>query len=254
MTVSMGLSFNKFLAKLASDMEKPRGFTVIGRSDDKTGLASLPVSKIKGVGRVMARKLTQIGLATICDIQATSPDRLVGMLSNAGLWLLNRANGMDQRKVQARTGSKTISCEATFDRDISDSQELRARLHSLASRLSKRALAQNLAGSTVTLKLKTPDFRVRSRTTTVAKPISNHHEIREVACRLFDQQRAGQAYRLMGIGLGRLTATNQGESGDLFNAPNSRHAELELAVSKVAKKFGDEAISTARTLTRRPKS
>ena len=162
-TVSIGLSFNKFLAKLASDLDKPRGFAVIGRSEARTFLAGLPVRKIMGVGRATERRLSEHGIATIGQLQSVPESQLVAWFGRFGRSLARFASGEDNRKVIASRPAKSISAETTFESNLRHAGQLAAALHPLCDRVASRLAHARLAGRTVVVKLKTADFQVLSR-------------------------------------------------------------------------------------------
>ena len=158
-TVSIGLSGNKFLAKIASDLDKPRGFAVLGVREAQAFLAPKPVGFIFGVGKASAARLARDGFRRIADLQKTSEIELVRRYGEEGRRLARLARGIDQRKVSADRETKSVSAETTFERDISDFRALERILWGLTEEVSARLKGKELAGSTVTLKLKTADFR-----------------------------------------------------------------------------------------------
>ncbi len=170
-TVSIGLSANKFLAKIASDLDKPRGFAVLGPGEAQAFLAPKPVSFIFGVGKASAARFARDGFHRIADLQKTSEIELMRRYGEEGRRLARLARGIDERKVSADRETKSVSSETTFERDIADFRV--ARTHSLWSQteeVSARLKAKELAGSTVTLKLKTADFRIRTRARSLPSP------------------------------------------------------------------------------------
>ena len=169
-TVSIGLSCNKFLAKIASDLDKPRGFAVLGASEAQAFLADKPVSFIFGVGKVSAARFARDGFHRIADLQRVSEVALMRRYGEEGRRLARLARGIDARKVSADRETKSVSAETTFDRDIADFRSLERILWSQAEEVSARLKARALAGSTVTLKLKTADFRIRTRARSLGSP------------------------------------------------------------------------------------
>ena len=172
-TVSIGLSSNKFLAKIASDLDKPRGFAVLGGSGAARFLAPKPVTLIFGVGKMAQQRLARDGLRTIGTCSAPARSR-----TGPSLWRRRRTTGaagagLDDRPVRAEREAKSISAETTFDRDIADFRPLELRLWRLCEKVSSRLKFNALAGSTVTLKLKTADFRIRTRAHSLGHPPSS---------------------------------------------------------------------------------
>ncbi|HLA20649.1 MAG TPA: DNA polymerase IV, partial [Pseudolabrys sp.] len=169
-TVSIGLSANKFLAKIASDMDKPRGFAVLGQNQAAEFLAPKPVGFIYGVGAVSAAKLSADGYRLIADLQRADEKELMHRYGEEGARLWRLARGIDRRTVSAERETKSISAETTFERDIGEFRPLEQTLWELTEKVSARLKANALAGSTVTLKLKSADFKTRTRARSLAAP------------------------------------------------------------------------------------
>src|SRR5690349_10384073 len=169
-TVSIGLASNKFLAKIASDLDKPRGFAVLAPAEAAAFLATRPVGFIYGVGRVSAEKLANDGYRVIGDLQRADERDLMRRYGEEGRRLFRLARGIDDREVDPERETKSVSAETTFDRDIGDFRPLEQHLWHLCEKVSSRLKAQGLAGSTVTLKLKSADFRIRTRARSVGAP------------------------------------------------------------------------------------
>ena len=169
-TVSIGLAFNKFLAKIASDFEKPRGFSVIGEAEATTFLASKPVGLIWGVGKTMQERLAADGIRLIGTLQHMDEAELGRRYGTMGLRLARLAQGDDSRSVEPHGEAKSVSNETTFDSDIADPHELKAILRALSEKVSRRLKKAELAGVVVTLKLKTTDFRLRTRSRHLSDP------------------------------------------------------------------------------------
>src|SRR6201999_4376696 len=162
-TVSIGLSCNKFLAKVASDLDKPRGFAVLGATEAPAFLAPKPVSFIYGVGKISAARYAADGFHRIADLQRVSEMEPPRRYGDEGRRLARLARGLDARTVSADRETKSVSSETTFETDISNFRSLERILWSLAEEVSARLKTKQLAGSTVTLKLKTADFKIRTR-------------------------------------------------------------------------------------------
>src|SRR3569833_375191 len=169
-TVSVGLSGNKFLAKLASELDKPRGFAVIGMAEAKSFLRDKPVAMMRGAGKVMQARLERDGITVIGQLQDADTKELAMRYGATGLWLQRMANAQDSRPVDPEGEMKSISSETTFNKDLSDYTELEKVLWQQAERVSARAKAKELAGYTVVLKLKPADFRLRTRSTSLDSP------------------------------------------------------------------------------------
>jgi DNA polymerase IV len=238
-TVSIGLSCNKFLAKIASDLDKPRGFAILGSSEAAAFLAPKPVSLIFGVGRVAQQRLARDGLRTIGDLQRAGESELMRRYGAEGARLARLARGLDERKVNADREVKSISAETTFDQDIGDFRPLELRLWRLTERVSARLKANMLAGSTVTLKLKTADFRIRTRAQSFARPTQLASRIFAAGRDLLVHEVDGTMFRLIGIGVSALREADGADFADLIDR---RQAGAEQAIDRLREKFGDDAI------------
>jgi len=238
-TVSIGLSCNKFLAKIASDLDKPRGFAVLGGGEAAAFLAPKPVTLIFGVGKIAQQRLARDGLRTIGDLQRAGEMELRRRYGVEGARLARLARGLDDRPVKAEREAKSISAETTFDRDIADFRPLELRLWRLAEKVSSRLKANALAGSTVTLKLKTADFRIRTRAQSLSHPTQLAGRIFAAGRDLLARETDGTMFRLIGIGLSALCDADGADFADLIDR---RSAEAEQAIDRLRERFGDEAV------------
>jgi DNA polymerase-4 len=238
-TVSIGLSANKFLAKIASDLDKPRGFAVLGASEAAQFLATKPVTLIFGVGKVAQQRLARDGLRTIGDLQRAGEIELTRRYGAEGARLARLAYGLDHRPVRAEREAKSISAETTFDQDIADFRPLELRLWRLTEKVSARLKADTLAGSTVTLKLKTADFRIRTRAQSLAHPTQLAARIFAAGRELLARETDGTMFRLLGIGVSGLSDADGADFADLLDR---RTADAEQAMDRLREKFGDEAV------------
>ncbi len=238
-TVSIGLSCNKFLAKVASDLDKPRGFAVLGAGDAAAFLAPKPVSFIFGVGKVSAARYARDGFHRIADLQAASEIDLMRRYGDEGRRLARLARGIDGRKVNAERETKSVSSETTFATDITDFRTLERILWTLAEDVSARLKSKNLAGSTVNVKLKSSDFRIRTRAVTVDAPTRLAQRIFAAGRRLLAHEIDGTRFRLLGVGVSTLTGGDEADPGDLLDG---RAALAEQAVDDVRARFGDDAV------------
>jgi DNA polymerase IV len=238
-TVSIGLSCNKFLAKIASDLDKPRGFAVLGSTEAAAFLAPKPVTLIFGVGKMAQQRLGRDGLRTIGDLQRASESELRRRYGVEGARLARLARGLDERPVRAEREAKSISAETTFDRDIADFRPLELRLWRLAEKVSARLKSNGLAGSTVTLKLKTADFRIRTRAQSLSHPTQLAGRIFAAGRELLARETDGTMFRLIGIGLSALCDADGADFADLIDR---RSAEAEQAIDRLRERFGDEAV------------
>ncbi|MCP9630741.1 DNA polymerase IV [Rhodopseudomonas palustris] len=238
-TVSVGLSCNKFLAKIASDLDKPRGFAALGQEDARAMLAPRPVGFIFGVGPATEARLGQRGFRTIADLQKADEIELMRQFGDEGRRLWRLARGIDTRKVVPDRGAKSISNETTFDTDIRDFETLERILWRLSEKVSSRLKGASLAGSTVTLKLKTADFRQRTRSQTIHAPTQMANRIFAISHEMLAKEIDGTAFRLIGTGVSALSEQTQADESDLLDR---RAATAERAMDDLRKKFGNAAV------------
>ncbi|MBN8994653.1 MAG: DNA polymerase IV [Rhizobiales bacterium] len=254
-TVSIGLSFNKFLAKIASDLEKPRGFSVIGRAEALTFLAEKPVGLIWGVGKAMQARLAADGIRLIGTLQRMDEATLARRYGSMGLRLARLSRADDRRPVEPRGETKSISAETTFDADIADLHQLLSVLRSLAEKVSRRLKKADMAGRTVTLKLKTADFRIRTRSRQLADPTRLADRIHAVGAEMLARETDGTKFRLLGIGVSDFAAPELADPLDLADPDAGRRARAEAAIDAIRGKFGNQAVELGLVFDRpaRPK-
>ena len=238
-TVSIGLACNKFLAKIASDLDKPRGFAVLGGSEAAAFLAPKPVSFIYGVGKASMARLARDGFHRIADLQRVSEIELYRRYGEEGRRLARLARGLDERTVSADRETKSVSSETTFERDLSDFRALEKILWGLTEEVSARLKAKELAGATVTLKLKTADFKIRTRARSLDSPTQLAGRIFAAARDLLKREADGTRFRLIGVGSSALVTSDQADPADLVDG---RAAIAEHAVDRVRARFGDDAV------------
>ena len=215
-TVSIGLSYNKFLAKLASDLDKPRGYSVIGKSEATDFLAPLPVRKINGVGEATARRMEENGVSTIGQLQSLSELQLVSQYGKFGRRLAQYAQGEDDRKVTPHRGPKSVSAETTFRQDITSQQQLCEAIRPLCERVAARLDRGDIAGGTLVLKLKTHDFRVLTRNLRLAHPTQQADVLFRNVAPMIEREADGRAFRLIGVGVSDLCPSTHADPPDLF--------------------------------------
>ncbi|HWX88733.1 MAG TPA: DNA polymerase IV [Rhizomicrobium sp.] len=246
-TVSIGLSGNKFLAKLASELDKPRGFAVIGMAEAKSFLRDKKIGLMRGAGKVMQARLERDGLTTIGQLQDADPKQLANRYGATGLWLHRMANAQDSRRVDPGGEMKTISSETTFNHDLSRLADLESVLWRQAERVSYRAKQYGLGGHTVVLKLKTADFRLRTRSTSLEAPTQLADRIFRVAQAHLKREADGTRFRLLGVGLSNLAPAEGADPASLIDVAGDRRAAAERAMDKIRAKFGGEAVGKGRT-------
>lgn len=238
-TVSVGLSCNKFLAKIASDLDKPRGFAALDQDEAREMLASKPVGFIYGVGPATQEKLVQRGFRVIADLQRADENELMKQFASEGRRLWRLARGIDDRSVVPDRGAKTISSETTFETDIRDFATLEKLLWKLSEKTSARLKSSDLSGCTITLKLKTADFRQRTRSQSIQTPTQLAAKIFAVTREMLAKEIDGTAFRLMGAGVSALRPGAQANDSDMLDR---RSAHAERAIDNLRKKFGNAAV------------
>lgn len=249
LTGSIGLSHNKFLAKIASDLDKPRGFSVIGRAETKDFLKPKPVRIIWGVGQATQTALEQAGIRIIADLLRWDRADLGARFGSMGDRLWHLARGLDTRRVNRDEKPKSISKETTFFEDTSDPDLLDGHIWRLAEQVADRAKAKGLAGRTVTLKLKKADFQLVTRCHALSDPTQLTDRIYRAARDLLDHAGTPGPFRLIGVGISDLAPEDQADlSGDLLDPEARRRAAAERATDAIRAKFGIDAIIKGRAL------
>jgi DNA polymerase-4 len=249
LTGSIGLSHNKFLAKIASDLDKPRGFSVIGKAETEAFLKPRPVRVIWGVGQATQTALEHAGIRTIADLLRWDRADLGARFGSMGDRLWHLARGLDTRRVNRDEKLKSISKETTFFEDTSDPDLLDGHIWRLSEQVADRAKAKGLAGRTVTLKLKKGDFQLVTRRHALPDPTQLTDRIYRAARDLFDHAGTGGPFRLIGVGISDLAPEDQADlSGDLLDPEARRRAAAERATDAIRARFGADAIIRGRAL------
>ena len=250
-TVSVGLSHNKFLAKLASDLDKPRGFSIIGAAETVSFLAELPVSTIYGIGKSMQKKLDRDGIRSIGQLQKMDERDLVQRYDSIGLRLSRLSRGEDNRKIEPQSVAKSISSETTFSEDLIAGAALEKHLWALAERTAERCKAKNVAGTTIVLKLKTSSFTTLTRNRSVNDPTQLADTIFSIGQTLLARvlnEKPGTKFRLIGIGVSGLVDAVHADPPDLADPDKGRRKAAEQAMDNLRNKFGRGAIKKGRSL------
>jgi DNA polymerase IV len=241
-TVSIGLSHNKFLAKVASDLDKPRGFSVLGAGEAAAFLAPKPVTFIWGVGKAMGASLMREGFRTIADLQRADQTALMRRFGTEGLRLARLSRGIDARAVNPERETKSVSAETTLHEDVAALRPLERHLWELTEKVSARLKAKELAGATVTLKLKSADFRLRTRARSLPAPTQLAAKIFDAGRELLARETVGTKFRLIGIGASGLAGAAEADPSDLVDRHGARTAAAEHAVDRLRAKFGRAAV------------
>ncbi|MES2548392.1 MAG: DNA polymerase IV, partial [Pseudomonadota bacterium] len=249
LTGSIGLSHNKFLAKIASDLDKPRGFSVIGRAETESFLKPRSVRIIWGVGQATQTALEAAGIRTIADLLRWDRADLGARFGSMGDRLWHLARGLDTRRVNRDEKLKSISKETTFFEDTSNPDLLDGHIWRLSEQVADRAKAKGLSGRTVTLKLKRKDFQLVTRRHALSDPTQLTDRIYRAARDLFDHARTTGPFRLIGVGISDLAPEDQADlSQDLLDPQARVRAAAERATDAIRAKFGAEAIIKGRAL------
>ena len=247
-TVSVGLSFNKFLAKTASDLDKPNGFAVIGRAEALEFLSDKPVDFVFGIGPKFANSLRAAGLHTIADVRRWTDAQLAAKFGDNGLRLARLARAEDNRPVKVARERKSVSAETTFSEDISDLEALKDKLWYACTRASIRAKAKGVGGRVVTLKLKTAGFQTLTRRRTLSEPVQLTDGLFRACVPMLEQTAKGRKFRLIGAGISDLSPWRGDGAGELLDPTAAKRAKAERASDAARAKFGDTAILTGRGL------
>ena len=249
LTGSIGLSHNKFLAKVASDLDKPRGFSIIGKEETTEFLRPKPVRLIWGIGPVAQDSMARAGIRTFDDLLRWDRRDLHDRFGGMGERLYALARGEDGRKISAATPVKGISNETTFYEDTNDPDILDGHIWRMAEKVSARAKAKGTAGRVVTLKLKKSDHKSLTRRVSLHTPTQLADTVYLTARALFDQLGDRGPYRLLGVGISQLVdAQDADKTGDLLDPDAGKRARAEEAADKIREKFGDKAIIKGRAL------
>ena len=247
-TASVGLSYNKSLAKVASDLDKPRGFAVIGQAEAVDFLAGQPVSIIWGAGKALQKRLAKDGIRTVAQLQKIDETQLFARYGAMGRRMAQFVRGEDPRRISANRPTKSISSETTFHHDIADGEELKKILWRQADRVARRIKSAELAGTTVTLKLRRADFRILTRSRRLPDPTQLADTIYRHGGDLLAKEINGTAYRLLGVGLSGLVDGADADPLDLAEPGAERRADAERALDQVRERFGIDVIGKGRGL------
>ncbi|WP_426123099.1 DNA polymerase IV [Pararhizobium sp. PWRC1-1] len=246
-TVSVGLSYCKFLAKVASDLQKPRGFSVIGAAEALDFLKDRSVTLIWGVGKAFAASLERDGIRTIGQLQTMDETDLMKRYGTMGQRLYRLSRGQDERTVDIDGEAKSVSSETTFNDDLCDYDDLVTHLRRLSEQVAHRLRKADIAGQTVVLKLKTADFKSRTRNRRLDSPTRLADRIFRTGMRLLDKETDGTKFRLIGIGVSDLSNPDLADPPDLVDTQATRRAAAEAAINTLRDKFGKATVETGYT-------
>lgn len=249
LTISVGISYNKFLAKLASDMDKPDGLCIITESQALKILRPLPVSKIWGVGEKTEQRLNKLGIKTIGDIQDLPPGWLEDKIGSAGRLFWELAHGIDKRAVEPEHERKSIGREETFPEDINDIVYLEKLIVQFAAELCRKLRQEGLLAGSVTIKLRDSNFKTITRSKTITPCNSDIIVTRIASDLLHHSYKNKQPLRLFGLSLGHLSPVINLEQGSLFESQsNADYKAIDQLMDEIRDRFGPGAINRASLL------
>jgi DNA polymerase IV len=244
LTISIGLSSNRFLAKLASDLDKPNGFAVLTPDDVPDVLWHRPVLALHGIGPAMGKTLGKLGIRSVADLAKADPRRLLDKLGPDGMRWIELANGRDSRPVTPEHKRKSVSSETTFNADTSDPAQLDTVLIEICEEVGRRARKEETPGRSITLKLKTASFKILTRRVTLNEPTATARVILSQVRPLLADVIALGPFRLLGVGLTDLSPLSTADQGDLMNDNAPKLAALERAMDRVNNKFGKGTVAS----------
>ena len=240
LVASVGIGPNKFLAKMASDMEKPDGLTIIPYGREKEILAPLPVRRLWGVGEVTEKKLLAAGYRTIGDIQEAAPSRLKDLLGNQGAFLKQLAFGIDTRPIEAERQVKSIGDESTYDEDLTDKKQIEKEIAMHSDIVARRLRKHDLFARTISLKIRFASFKTVMRSLSLEEGTNLQEDIDRAALALLSRIPLYEGIRLIGV-----TASNLGppiSMGSLFSEESEKRARAAKAMDEIQAKFGKKAL------------
>jgi DNA polymerase IV len=245
LTCSIGIAPLKFLAKIASDMQKPDGLTLIAREAVPGVIAALPIARVPGVGKHARQQLIQMGIVTLGDVRKTKPALLVDRLGKFGRRLADLAHGRDESIVTPHSPTKSISTERTLSADTRDREQLKQHLLAQSHEVGRQLRCQGFLARTITLKLKYTDFKQISRSTTLTDPSQSSERLFQTVEALLGKLSLDKAIRLIGVGASALIADTTPQQACLFPGTEQKEdgwEKIDRAVDRIAKRFGHSAI------------
>ncbi len=244
LTASVGIACNKFLAKIASDLEKPDGFVVIPDGEGPRVLAPLPVGRLWGVGPVTEDSLAGMGITKVADILEYPRDLLADKLGSFADRLIDLAQGIDKGEVDTGGGRKSVSSENTFASDIADEDELRGHLDAMAERVASDIRRKGLAARTISIKARYADFKTVTRSVTLEAATASTRAVRDAARELLAVRlgRGDRALRLLGVGASNLEEAGVGQATLFTEEADARDVRIDRAVDELRERFGSDAV------------
>lgn len=251
LTVSAGVAPSKFVAKIASDMEKPDGLTVVPEDGVREFLDPLPVGRMWGVGKVTQKALAEMGIRTFRDLSRTPVEVVEERFGRSGAKMHRLSIGLDEREVRTEHDPKSMGREETFPEDITVLEVAERELLSMANRVARRLRQDSLMGSTVTLKVKYNDFKLITRSASLPAPTDDAQDIYRAVSGLLSKTAVGKRpVRLLGVSLSKLEEAGVEGRLSLFQPEEAsrRKKDLNAAVDRIADRFGETVIGPGRLL------
>lgn len=246
---SVGVSYNKFFAKMASNMKKPKGFTIINKKNYQKLLYEMEVGKMHGCGKSGEKKLNEHGIYKIKDLAEANEVILYSILGIQGLRLKKKARGEDRRKVEIKVERKSIGNSKTFSKDLIEDREILFELNQIAKKVSQRAKNANKLGNNISITIKFNDFKTITRSKKISTYINEEKTLAEEAIGLFlDNYSFDKGIRLIGVSLNNIISSeNIKEQLDIFtDYENRKDFKLKKAILQLNKKYGKEVVKEIR--------
>ena len=247
-SVSIGLSYNKFLAKICSDIDKPRGFSIINKEEAPNYLQDKPVELLWGVGKTLKHKLNNDGIKTIGQIKEMKLNEVITKYGAIGSHIYKLSNAEDDRVIKPFRKVKSISHETTFEKDTNDEVFLKKTLWDLCEKVSNRSKNKGLGGNTINLKIKTKNFKLISRSITIDEPTQIAEIIFQAAKLLLLREINTNKFRLLGVGLSNLKEAEICDLYDLINIDSNKDKKIEFAMDSIRSRFGINLIKKGRSI------
>ena len=248
LTASIGIAPIKFVAKIASDLEKPNGLVIVKQENLLEFLWPLPISKMWGVGKKTEDNLKKYGIKTIGDLANIPQKKIIKLLGKTGLHFWNLANGKDSRDVQRDDSVKSVSLEHTFNEDVENSSIIKQTIFSISDNVSRILRKKNLKGKTITLKIRLEDFSTFTRSQSQKEFIDSSKIINQITSKIFDNfKRDGKKVRLIGIAVSNLNSSS-GEQLGLFEKTDKKNKKIDEVIDLIQEKFGPGLIKKASIL------
>lgn len=254
LTVSAGIAPCKFVAKIASDIDKPDGLTIVRPEGVREFLEPLPIGKMWGVGKKTQHRLHRLGIRSIGQLGRFSTDALYKIFGRHGIKMHQLAQGVDERDVVPENDAKSIGHEKTFSRDILELACAKKELLALTNQVAHRLRREGATGKTIALKAKYHDFTQVTRSATLSQCTDDESAIYTTVCKLLDKTDAGKRpIRLLGVSVSQLSHSNSEEQLSLFHKGkgSKKRKQLNTALDSLTEKFGEDSIRPATLLTKR---